>query len=135
MSDFNSPKEINEHLKSLSVLEYAAAEEKNFERNLANNTDYKRKTTFFYDLSIAERSGIAAVNETYNRVMKEWLDDIEYITEFALSLNYKSWEWNGREDDEMTDLYIDLFYKSQDAIYEHFDDNKEALKYYYEITD
>lgn len=135
MSDFNSPKEINEYLKSLSVLEYAAAEEKNFERNLANNTDYKRKTTFFYDLSIAERSGIAAVNETYNRVMKEWLDDIEYITEFALSLNYKSWEWNGREDDEMTDLYIDLFYKSQDAIYEHFDDNKEALKYYYEITD
>ena len=129
-----SAQEVNAFLNSLNVFQYAAVEEKNFEANIAD-TGYERITTFYSDLSIAERYGIASIKETYKNVMEQWIDDIKYITEFAMCLNYKSWEWSSRENDDICQLYVDLFYEAQDKIYEHYEGNDEALRYYYEVTD
>ena len=35
-------------------------------------TDYQPKTTFWMDFSIADKFGIAAIKDTYNRAFKGW---------------------------------------------------------------
>ena len=121
--------------KEMNVFEYATACTKVFEANLGNVGNYRRRTTFYADLSIAEWYNKESVNDTYNRVMKEWLDNIEYVTEFVLCLNWKCWEHHGRSNQEMAILYHDLYYKSVDAVCEHYKNDRKAMEYYYEITD
>ena len=122
-------------MKEMSVYEYANVCTKMFEANLGNVGNYRRRTTFYADLSIAEYYGEANVKDTYNRVMKEWLDNIEYITEFVLCLNWKCWEHHDRDNHGLAVLYHDLYYKSVDEVMEHYKNDQKALLYYYEITD
>lgn len=115
-----------------NIMCYASREEQVFEANAREN-GYKRQTTFFHDLSIAECCGIKSIKDTYKRVVESWLDDVRYFAEFVLALNWKSWEWNGRGDTELAELYSNLYYKA----------NKLALKtyegddatYYFNVTD
>ena len=122
-------------MKKMSVFEYANVCTKMFEANLGNVGNYRRRTTFYADLSIAEYYSEANVKDTYNRVMDEWLDNIEYITEFALCLNWKCWEHHGRGNKDLAILYHDLYYKAVDAILEHYKNDQKSLLYYYEIMD
>ena len=121
--------------KEMNVFEYATACTKVFEANLGNVGNYRRRTTFYADLSIAEWYNKESVNDTYNRVMKEWLGNIEYITEFVLCLNWKCWEHHGRGNQELAILYHDLYYKAIYAVCEHYKNDRKAMEYYYEITD
>ena len=95
-------------------------------------TDYKPKTTFFSDLSIAEYFGINAIKDTYNKVLKEWKNNIEYFTEFTMCLNHKSWQFSGKND-ELCDLYVKLYYNALDFADNNF--NNEELSYFYRILD
>ena len=122
-------------MKEMSVYEYANVCTKMFEANLGNVGNYRRRTTFYADLSIAEYYVEANVKDTYNRVMKEWLDNIEYITEFVLCLNWKCWEHHDRDNHGLAVLYHDLYYKAVDEVMEHYKNDQKALLYYYEITD
>ena len=122
-------------MKEMSVYEYANVCTKMFEANLGNVGNYRRRTTFYADLSIAEYYSEANVKDTYNRVMKEWLDNIEYITEFVLCLNWKCWEHHDRDNNGLAVLYHDLYYKAVDEVMEHYKNDQKALLYYYEITD
>ena len=122
-------------MEEMSVYEYANVCTKMFEANLGNVGNYRRRTTFYEDLSIAEYYGEANVKDTYNRVMKEWLDNIEYITEFVLCLNWKCWEHHDRDNHGLAVLYHDLYYKAVDEVMEHYKNDQKALLYYYEITD
>lgn len=122
-------------MKEMSVYEYANVCTKMFEANLGNVGNYRRRTTFYADLSIAEYYGEANVKDTYNRVMNEWLDNIEYITEFVLCLNWKCWEHHDRDNHGLAVLYHDLYYKAVDEVMEHYKNDQKALLYYYEITD
>ena len=122
-------------MKEMSVYEYANVCTKMFEANLGNVGNYRRRTTFYADLSIAEYYGEASVKDTYNQVMKEWLDNIEYITEFVLCLNWKCWEHHGRDNRELAVLYHDLYYKAVDEVMEHYKNDQKSLLYYYEIMD
>ena len=130
----------------MNILQYGAVEERLFENLLSDNgTGYTRKTTFYSDLSIAEAYGVNAIKDTYNNVMKSWIDNVEYITEFCICLNYKSWEmssvkWNPlnmsqERKTELCALYADLFYECRDKFYEHYADNEEATAYFYQVTD
>lgn len=118
-----------------NVFQYAANCEARFEMVLADIGSYTRKTTFYSDLSIAEYYGAKSVIDTYRRVMKEWLNNIEYITEFVLCLNHKSWEWFSRKDQAMVEMYVSLYEKAVKRVLEHYKNNKGALDYYYQITD
>ena len=122
-------------MKEMSVYEYANVCTKMFEANLGNVGNYRRRTTFYADLSIAEYYGEANVKDTYNRVMNEWLDNIEYITESVLCLNWKCWEHHDRDNHGLAVLYHDLYYKAVDEVMEHYKNDQKALLYYYEITD
>ena len=132
------------------VFEYAACCEKMFENYLNEVGSYRRKTTFYSDLSIAEFiGGVSAIKDTYQRVIKEWIDNIEYITEICMSLNLKQFEWDAKyrkmieiSDSEraqhsakIMNCYIELFMECDKAIIEHYADREKELDYYYQTTD
>lgn len=121
-----------------NVFEYASNEERLFEVNL-ERTGYKRLTTFYSDLSIAEWYGKDSIKETYETVRKEWIDDYKYFTEFVMCLNWKSWEHFHRGNDEMSRLYSDLYYQARNLFYEHYEgddsEKKKAVNYFFETTD
>lgn len=122
----------------MNVFEYAARAERAWETQMKELNGYERKTTFYSDLSIADYFGIDAVKDTYRRVLKEWMHDVEYITEFALCLNHKSWEHaslKGDEHKQLSKLYAEMWYGISDIIHEHYKDNEEALDYFFQVTD
>lgn len=115
------------------LLEHAARMERAWEQRVMDMSGYKRKTTFYSDLTIADAFGVKAIKDTYKRVCKAWMSNIEYITEFAICLNHKSWEHQERED--YCKLYSDLWYEISDKICEHYKGNEEAISYFYRVTD
>ena len=95
---------------------------------------YEPKTTFWNDFSIADMFGVEGVKDTYNRAKEGWKDNIEYMTEFAMVLNHKSWQHNGKNQ-TLCSLYSELWIEIDNFIFEHFKDNEEALNYYMSVTD
>ena len=116
-----------------NVLRYANANEVMFKR-VMGEMGYEPKTTFFADMSMAEWYGAKGIKDTYNRVIAEWLDNIEYITEFYMVLNHKIWQLYEKYED-LARVYNDLWEKCENAISEHYKDNEDALSYFYRVTD
>lgn len=102
--------------------------------NIEAMTGYKPKTTFYMDFSIADRFGANAIKDTYNRAMKEWIDDIEYVTELYMVLNWKIWE-HYEDNPEYGELYQSLWDKCEREISKHYRNDKEAMSYFYRTTD
>lgn len=118
------------------IFSLAFASEAAWEKNVRNMSGYKRKTTFFSDLAIAEMiGGEKAVKDTYNSIMKEWINNIEYITEFVLILNHKCWMFYDAGMMDVSKLYHDLYYESYNRVAEHFDGNNEAISYFFKTLD
>ena len=132
----------------MNVFEYAFTAEANWKANLAVLNGYKPEYTFYSDFSIAdyyERVEKGAVLDTFNRVLNSWGTSIKAMTEVALVLNHKSWNFHGKIDtnimqtcDEnfrknMVELYTELYYKCDEFIRKHFKD--KDLDYYFEIMD
>ena len=92
----------------MNILQYAASCEANWKAGLADMTDYKPFTTFYYDLSIAEYFGAKGLIDTYKNVIKHWGKDIKYITEFCLCLNHKIWQHH-ETNESLEILYDDLW--------------------------
>lgn len=124
-----------------NVFNYAAWCERNFELNLRE--DYKRKTTFTSDFSIAEwcaeHEGVEAVLDTFKRAVIEWKDDIIFFAELIIAMNMKSWEHASRKNNEWSKLYAELYYLAKDLFFEWYDDenekSSEAIQYYYDYVD
>lgn len=120
----------------MNIFEYAARCEAAFENYLLNASGYKRKTTFYSDLSIAEVcGGEKAIRDTYRRVMKHWIDDIEYITEFVMAINIKSWEHYERGNTELSQLYSNLYHESYEKVAGHYENNEKAISYFWSTLD
>lgn len=135
----------------MNVFQYGAICEKNWEENLANMSGYKRKYTFYSDFSIAEFCEVwmhdrGAIVDTFNRVIKSWGSSIEAMSEVVLVLNHKIWAFYDGVDssylkcnevnrDKIARLYDKLYRKAEDFVYEKFGDNKDAMRYYYRVTD
>jgi len=121
-----------------NVFEYAAKEERLFEVNV-EQTGYKRLTTFYSDLSIAEWYNPDSIKKTYETVCKEWINDYKYFTEFVMCLNLKAWEHDARGNNNLSSLYSDLYYQAMDLFYDHYKGNdktdKEARDYFFNTTD
>lgn len=92
---------------------------------------YTTFTTFNYDFAIADAFGVAAVQDTYNRAFKEWKNDIKYITELVIILNYGIWK-HYQSNEELALLYDKLWQECQDYVYENFSD--DDISYFYNIT-
>ena len=76
-------------------------------------------TTFYMDFTIADKFGIEAIKDTYNRAFKEWKNDYKYLTFLVLNLNHKIWEHYEKHNDEYA--------------MEHLQDNE--LQYYLNVLD
>ena len=140
--------DIREQLKPFAkkfglnaVFAYAHWCEYNFERNLRE--DYKRKTTYTSDFSIAEwcvpAEGMSAIEDTLRNALTNWRDDVEFFAEIIIVLNLKSWEHAARRNKEYSVMYQTLYLAARDLYFDWFDkDNKQhdkAMEYYYDYVD
>lgn len=60
--------------------------------NIEAVAGYKPRTTFYEDFSIADHFGCPAVRDTYCRAFNAWQNNIEYMTELVMVLNWKIWD-------------------------------------------
>jgi len=95
-------------------------------------TDYQPKTTFWMDFSIADKFGIAAIKDTYNRAFKEWKNNHVYLTELVMVLNHKIWQWY-EKNEAVARVYNDLWEEAD--LYAQENLHGEELEYFYNITD
>lgn len=79
-------------------------------------TGYKPITTFYTDFSIADKFGVEAIKDTYNRSFAPWQHDHNYITELSLVLNWKIWRWY-EVNDEYAKLYDRLWKQSMSGVW------------------
>lgn len=127
----------------MNVLAYMAAEQAAWD-SFTEDMGYNRITTFYGDLSVAECFGLNNIRESYNSIMKEWLGNVEYITEFIMCLNHKIWEfYEGKQllncglekSKSIAQLYDELWNDAVQKFFERYKDDEDAKEYYYRVTD
>lgn len=77
--------------------------------NIEEMTGYKPKTTFYQDFSIADMFGADAIKDTYKRAFNEWKNNIQYLTELVMVLNWKIWEYYDPYNKTYVELYDSLW--------------------------
>lgn len=90
-------------------------------------------TTFYQDFVIAERFGINAVKDTYNRAFNEWKTNCLYLTEFVVVLNQLCWYHHNNNNNELSDLYSDYYYQARDFALDNLEG--EEFQHFWEVTD
>ena len=101
-----------------------------FERDSAFG--YKQITTFFQDFSIADNFGETAIKDTYKRSFESWKGNYKYLTELVLVLNWKIWQWHGKNND-YAKLYDELWTETDRWACENL--KGDELSYFYRTTD
>lgn len=115
----------------MNIFEYAYQNEVMFEKQCAE-IGYKRQTTFYSDLSIAEAYGIKGVKDTYKRVVKSWLTNVVYFTEFVMCLNWKIYQ-HYQKNPVLARAYNELWVEADKLAYNTY--KGEDLEYYLRTTD
>lgn len=93
---------------------------------------YELKTTFWSDFTIAEAFGTDAILETFNRAFNEWKNNVEYITELAMVMSWKSCHFFGKNESYMI-LYSNLYHDVDGWCMDNL--SESDLKYYIDTTD
>lgn len=75
---------------------------------------YQFQTTFWMDFTIADRFGIDAVKNTFNRSFRDWKTDHIYLTELTLVMNWKCWQHYEAKHMELSKLYQEYYYQLRD---------------------
>lgn len=102
--------------------------------NIEAETGYKPQTTFWEDFSIADRFGLDAIRDTYQRSMESWKTNHIYLTELVMVLNWKCWQHNSIDGHQaFMELYSDLFYECREYALDHL--TGEELNYFLRTTD
>lgn len=99
--------------------------------NIEELTGYKPITTFYTDFSIADKFGVDAIQDTFNRAFEEWKTDYKYLTELVMVMSWKSFEHQNNL--EYANLYSKLYYIADEFARENL--KEDELEYYYETTD
>lgn len=93
---------------------------------------YETMTTFWDDFTIADKFGVDAIKDTYNRAFHGWKNNYKYLTELTMVLNWKIWEYY-EKNNKYAELYNDLWIKTDEYASENL--IGEELEYYYRTTD
>ena len=93
---------------------------------------HEMKTTFWQDFTIADAFGIDAILDTYNRAFNEWKDNVVYVTELSLVLNWKIWQWYTKNE-AVAKVYGELWQKHNDWCWDNL--KGDDADYYFRITD
>ena len=99
---------------------------------IEENTNYKMQTTFTTDFAIAEAFGANAIKDTFNRAFNEWKGNYVYLTELVIVLNWKIWQWYGRNE-EFATLYNDCWENADEYAVNNL--KGDELSYFYRTTD
>jgi hypothetical protein len=94
---------------------------------------YELKTTFWGDFTVADAFGEDAIKDTYKQSFTYWKNDVEYVTELAMVLNWKCWQHWEQGNHELGELYHDLYFEVRNWCYENL--KGDDLQYYFETTD
>lgn len=97
------------------------------------DTNFEEQTTFWQDFCIAEYYGEKSIQETFNNIFKEWKNDIKFMTELTLVLNYKEWKHHDNGNFKISKLYHDLCVKVDNWCTSNFTGND--LQYFLKNTD
>lgn len=117
----------------LDATRYAAREQARFKKE-ATETGFECRTTFYADLSFAERLGGAlGVKEMYNKIVEEWLGDVEAFTEFVICLNWKAWQWHRLRNERMVHVYSYLYERAEELATGTFD--AQGVEYFLNAID
>lgn len=100
--------------------------------NIEKLTGYKPHTTFYTDFSIAEPFGISAIADTYNRAFKEWKNNVVYLTELTMVLNWKIWE-HYETNETLAKFYQSMWEKTDAYCMDNL--KGDDLKYFLNTTD
>lgn len=93
---------------------------------------YELKTTFWSDFTIADAFGVEAIKETFKTAFNEWKSNVEYITELAMVMSWKSCYWHEKNNTYMA-IYSNLYCEVDKWCMDNLKD--EDLSYYIETTD
>ena len=93
---------------------------------------YETKTTFYEDFSIADKFGADAVKDTYARAFESWKDNVEYLTELVMVLNWKIWAHH-EKNEELAQVYNRLWQEADTWALDNL--NGEDLAYFWRTTD
>lgn len=80
---------------------------------LERQFDYQFETTFWEEFSIADNYGSEGVVEHYNLVFDQWKDNLKFLTELVMVLNWKIAQWYQVDDD--LGLTYDQLWKRADG--------------------
>lgn len=89
-------------------------------------------TTFPQDFTIADKFGIKAIKDTFNRAFKEWKSDYRYLTHLVMALNHKIWE-HYKTNKAYAELYNELWQKADAYACDNL--KGDELAYFYRVTD
>lgn len=94
---------------------------------------YTLKTTFWQDFTIADAFGTEAIKDTFNRAFRDWKENVEYVTELTMVLNWKIWQHYENNNHEFSVLYDELWRESDEWCMVNL--KGEDLTYYIKTTD
>ena len=121
--------------KMPNVFVYAATSEHCMERQLKDLKGEERKTTFMSDLSIGEWCGMKGALDTIKNAVSEWRDDVEYMAEFILCVNWKAWEHAARENKNWVNFWSFVYEQVRDLMYDYYSGDDEKTRYLWEYLD
>jgi len=100
--------------------------------NIEAMTGYKPQTTFYTDFSIADAFGVGAITDTYNRAFENWKNNVVYLTELVMALNWKIFE-HYESNPTYARVYDKLWRKADSYAVKNL--KGDDLKYFYKTTD
>ena len=101
-----------------------------YENPIAKDLGIETKTTFWEDFSIADKFGIAAIEDTYERAFKEWRSDVNYLKELILTLNHKIFQYY-ESHPHMAELYQQKYYEAYNWAGANLNDEDLRILYAY----
>ncbi len=99
---------------------------------LEKQFNYNFRTSFWMEFSIAENYGVEGIFEHYNLVFDQWKNNLEYLTELVLVLNWKIYQWY-QVNDSLGHTYDALWRKTDSYAMETL--KGDDLHYYLSVLD
>ncbi len=103
-----------------------------FFENMCEMTGLEPQTSFWEDFSTADIFGEASITNTFDRAFEGWKDNVVYLTELVMVLNWKIWYWN-EFNEAYSKLYQSLWEKADLWAMENLKD--DDMSYFLRTTD
>ena len=94
---------------------------------------YTQRTTFWDDFTIAEKFGVSAIKDTYKNAFNSWKNDVVFIVELVLVLNWKMLYMDEKHMTEKSVMYYKCWVELSNWCERHLEAG--AYEYFSNVTD